>query len=351
MCNNESYRDVVQHLSIWCDSTGTQNTENQIDYRGLQAVTHTLLSSSTELLQNTSSLKFLGIHTSNDRTWSLKSSALAKKAQQCLSFYRALRNLPFVLGHWWTSTTVPLRAYLWTELLCIIPEGSENCPGDYQYSSYHPFRRFVTSNAWAGQVTSSRMTPTQTMHFSYSFHLAGVTEASTPPSKDIQKLGETLTGRVLADPKPQQHQETSFWESTACVLGGLQDHSFKNSFEVVAPSCMRLIGQGFILQQDDSKHKFKPCQNYLNKKEQNGKREKTWPAQFIDLNPIELVWDELDRRLKAQQPPSATHLWELLQQTWKELYEEYLLSIVERTPQVCSAVKSAKGGYFDELKV
>ena len=63
-----------------------------------------------------------------------------------------------------------------------------------------------------------------------------------------------------------------------------------------------------------------------------------WPAQSPDLNPIELVWDELDRRVKAKQPTSATHLWELLQQIWEERSEEYLISIVERMPRVCSAV-------------
>ena len=76
-----------------------------------------------------------------------------------------------------------------------------------------------------------------------------------------------------------------------------------------------------------------------------------WPAQSLDLKPIKLVWDELDRKVKAKQPTSATHLWELLQQSWEELSEEYLMSIVERMPRVWSAVISAKGGYFDESNI
>ena len=35
----------------------------------------------------------------------------------------------------------------------------------------------------------------------------------------------------------------------------------------------------------------------------------TWPPQSPDLNPIEMVWDELDRRLKEKQPTSAQHMW------------------------------------------
>ena len=93
------------------------------------------------------------------------------------------------------------------------------------------------------------------------------------------------------------------------------------------PSGLRLVGQGFILQQDKNpKHTLRLCQNYLRRKEQdNSLQIKERPAQSPDLNPVELVCDELDRRVKAKQPTSATHLWELLQQCWEELSEQYLI--------------------------
>ena len=44
-----------------------------------------------------------------------------------------------------------------------------------------------------------------------------------------------------------------------------------------------------------------------------------WPPQSPDLNPIEMIWDELDRRVKERQPKSAQHMWELLQDCWKSI--------------------------------
>uniref|UniRef100_A0A3Q4M9N4 HD domain-containing protein n=1 Tax=Neolamprologus brichardi TaxID=32507 RepID=A0A3Q4M9N4_NEOBR len=53
----------------------------------------------------------------------------------------------------------------------------------------------------------------------------------------------------------------------------------------------------------------KLLQIYLRKKEQEGKLDNMeWPAQSPDLNHIKLVWNELDRRVKAKQPRRATHL-------------------------------------------
>ena len=79
----------------------------------------------------------------------------------------------------------------------------------------------------------------------------------------------------------------------------------------------------------------------------------SWPVQSADLNLIKLVWDELDRKVRAQQPTSVAHLWELLQEFWVELssVSVYFQSLVERMPRFCEAVIAAKWGRFDESKV
>ena len=65
----------------------------------------------------------------------------------------------------------------------------------------------------------------------------------------------------------------------------------------------------------------------------------TWPPQSPDLNPIAMVWDELDHQVKEKQPTSAQHVG-----THSRLLEK------QRMPRVCKAVK-AKGGYFEVSKI
>ena len=54
----------------------------------------------------------------------------------------------------------------------------------------------------------------------------------------------------------------------------------------------------------------------------------TWPPQSPNLNPIEMVWDEMDHSVKEKQPTIAQHMWELIE-----------------------AVIKAKGGYFEESQI
>ena len=135
------------------------------------------------------------------------------------------------------------------------------------------------------------------------------------------------------------------------IEGILNQHGYHSILQRHAiPSGLRLVGPAFIFQQDnDPKHTSRLCKGYLTKKESDGVlRQMTWPPQSPDLNPIEMVWGELDRRVKAKGPTSAKHLWELLQDCWKTISGDYLLKLIKRMPRVCEAVIKAKGGYFEE---
>ncbi|CDQ87304.1 unnamed protein product [Oncorhynchus mykiss] len=68
-----------------------------------------------------------------------------------------------------------------------------------------------------------------------------------------------------------------------------------------------------------TQHTTRRCKGYLTKKENDGVLHQiTWPPQSPDLNPIEMISDELDRRMKEKQPKSAQHMWKL-QDCWKSI--------------------------------
>ena len=104
-----------------------------------------------------------------------------------------------------------------------------------------------------------------------------------------------------------------FVGDTVCELFRIQGtlnqhghHSILKRYPISSVLC--LAGLSFVFQQDnDTKH------TYLTKKESDVLHQMTWPPQSPDLNPIEMVWDELDRRVKENLPTSAQHMWELLQ--------------------------------------
>ncbi|CDQ74154.1 unnamed protein product [Oncorhynchus mykiss] len=87
-----------------------------------------------------------------------------------------------------------------------------------------------------------------------------------------------------------------------------------------------------------TQHTSRLCKGYLTKKESDRVlRQMIWPPQSPDLNQIEMVWDDSDRRVKEKQPTSAQYMWELHQDCWKSI-------------PVCKAVIKVKGSYLKNLK-
>lgn len=130
-----------------------------------------------------------------------------------------------------------------------------------------------------------------------------------------------------------------------------QYHSIlKNS---AIPSGIGLIGYGFTFQQDnDPKHTSLLCRNYLESKENEGVLQfMEWPPQSPDINPIELLWDELDRQVRTMRPTSKSHMWECLKRAWYSLDVKKLQKLVERLPRICQAIIKARGGHFDEKRL
>lgn len=71
-----------------------------------------------------------------------------------------------------------------------------------------------------------------------------------------------------------------------------------------------------------------------------------WPSQSPDLNPIEHLWDEIDRSYR--QGPRAKNLNELcekLQIIWESIPLSTIEKLIDSMPARMRAVVEAKGGY------
>ena len=138
----------------------------------------------------------------------------------------------------------------------------------------------------------------------------------------LSNIYRTLVGWVLSLAETQ----------CVCVCGGgvvnckvLDFHQIKGKLNqtgyhsirkhhLILSRIRRLVDQGLVLiQDDDPKYTSKLCQKYIKSKEEL--QLMSWPAQSTDLNPIELVCDEIDRKVRAKQPASAVHLRQLLEES------------------------------------
>jgi transposase len=70
-----------------------------------------------------------------------------------------------------------------------------------------------------------------------------------------------------------------------------------------------------------------------------------WPAQSPDLNPIENLWDELDRKVRNHKPlpKNKDNLWEILQEEWSNLDEDIYKNLIDSMPHRIAAVIANKG--------
>jgi transposase len=70
-----------------------------------------------------------------------------------------------------------------------------------------------------------------------------------------------------------------------------------------------------------------------------------WPAQSPDLNPIEHLWDVLERRVRLRNPKTKNkvQLFDALQEEWRNLAPETYAKLVHSMPRRVDAVIRANG--------
>lgn len=109
------------------------------------------------------------------------------------------------------------------------------------------------------------------------------------------------------------------------------------------PSGDRLIGESFILQQDNAPcHKARMITNFLNNV---GVTTLDWPPQSPDLNIIENVWSLLKRKRTVSLNKTREETISEISFLWKEVSPEILQNLVDSVPRRLQKVIEAKGGY------
>jgi len=72
-----------------------------------------------------------------------------------------------------------------------------------------------------------------------------------------------------------------------------------------------------------------------------------WPPESSDLNPIEHLWNKIDRRLRLSgtSPTSKDNLWEKIQVIWQNIEVEFVQKLIRTMPTRVVDLLVAKGGY------
>ena len=81
--------------------------------------------------------------------------------------------------------------------------------------------------------------------------------------------------------------------------------------------------------------------------EDNGINVLEWPPQSPDLNPIEHLWNEMDRRLRRYSIGIHTQdqLWDAIQKVWVEMDIEFIHTLINSMPEHINDVINVRGRY------
>ncbi len=153
--NDETaYREEVSTLTKWCQENHLslnidKTKELVVDYRR-QSREHTPITIDKTPVERVSSFKFLGVHITEDLTWSAHTDAVLKKAHQRIFFLRRLRKFgtsPRILRSFYTCTvesilTGCITAWLETAPLATagLCKGSCELPATLLEVSFPPSR-------------------------------------------------------------------------------------------------------------------------------------------------------------------------------------------------------------------
>ena len=107
---------------------------------------------------------------------------------------------------------------------------------------------------------------------------------------------------------------------------------------------MEQHGPGLVFMQDNAPaHRARLAQGCLNDAGIN--QLSPWPAHSPDMNPIQHVWDHLDRQVRSlpHQPTTLNQLASCLSEAWDNIPQAFLRRLVLSMRRRCAALLDARG--------
>ena len=116
--------------------------------------------------------------------------------------------------------------------------------------------------------------------------------------------------------------------------------------QVLRPHALPLLDRPeAVFQHDNARpHSARHTTQFLN---QNGVHVLPWPSMSPDMNPIEHLWDELDRRVRGrpEAPTTRQELFNALQVEWDAMPQQLIRRLVDSMPRRCQELVAANGGH------
>ena len=106
------------------------------------------------------------------------------------------------------------------------------------------------------------------------------------------------------------------------------------------PHAKDKMPRGWIYQQDnDPKHAAKSVLEFFKKSKV---RVLKWPSQSPDLNPIEHLWEHVDRKIKGIKSTNHNDLFSKIKETWDSIPIDVCINLVDSMLRRCQAVLDCK---------
>lgn len=122
------------------------------------------------------------------------------------------------------------------------------------------------------------------------------------------------------------------------------DRYIRQCLETHVMPYAEFVGPNFIFMHDNARpHTAGIVRNYL---QDVGITVMEWPSRSPDMNPIEHLWDELKRRVRARHPAPQTlqELKTAIEEEWENIPQHVILTLINSMPNRMNAVINALGG-------